>query len=330
MNWALIFSNATYVALSSSAAAYALIAIGLNVHIGYTGLLNFGQAGFAAAGAYGMAIPIATFGWHWSAAIGSSVFFAILLALLLGVPTLRLKSDYLAIVTIAAAEIIRISMISVRFTWLTGGTDGKKGFSAFLVNANPFGDNRYSFFAQTVNGYSLFITIIGWILVAIFGALVYFMMRGPWGRALRGIREDEIAVQSLGKSTTVFKLQSLVLGGVIGAFGGIILAAEKQSAQPMEYGTTLTFFAFTIVILGGLATARGPIIGAILFWFILQFVDNVLEQVARNNIAPSWLINGNNFGQVKFILAGFALALLVIFRPQGIYGNKREMAFDSR
>jgi neutral amino acid transport system permease protein len=330
MNWALIFSNATYVALSSSAAAYALIAIGLNVHIGYTGLLNFGQAGFAAAGAYGMAIPIATFGWHWSAAIGSAVFFAILLALLLGVPTLRLKSDYLAIVTIAAAEIIRISMISVRFTWLTGGTDGKKGFSAFLVNANPFGDNRYTFFAQSVNGYSLFITIIGWTLVAIFGVLVYFMMRGPWGRALRGIREDEIAVQSLGKSTTVFKLQSLVLGGVIGAFGGIILAAEKQSAQPMEYGTTLTFFAFTIVILGGLATARGPIIGAILFWFILQFVDNVLEQVARNDIAPSWLINSNNFGQVKFILAGFALALLVIFRPQGIYGNKREMAFDSR
>jgi len=330
MNWGLIFSNATYVALSSSAAAYALVAIGLNVHIGYTGLLNFGQAGFAAAGAYGMAIPIATFGWHWTAAVGSAVFFAILLALLLGVPTLRLKADYLAIVTIAAAEIIRISMISVRFTWLTGGTDGKKGFSRFLVDANPFGDSRYKFFSQSVNGYSLFITIIAWVLVAIFGTLVYFIMRGPWGRALRGIREDELAVQSLGKSTTVFKLQSLVLGGVIGAFGGIILAAEKQSAQPMEYGTTLTFFAFTIVILGGLATARGPIVGAVVFWFILQFVDNLLEQIARNNLAPNWLINSNNFGQVKFILAGFALAALVVFRPQGIFGNKREMAFDSR
>lgn len=330
MNWGLIFSNATYVALSSSAAAYALIAIGINVHIGYTGLLNFGQAGFAAAGAYGMAIPIATFGWHWSAAIASSIFFAILLALFLGAPTLRLKSDYLAIATIAAAEIIRISMMSVRFTWLTGGTDGKKGFSKFLVDANPFGDSRYQFFSQSVNGYSLFITLIAWVLVAIFGALVYFMMRGPWGRALRGIREDEIAVKSLGKSTTTFKMQSLILGGVIGAVGGIILAAEKQSAQPMEYGTTLTFFAFTIVILGGLATARGPIIGAIIFWFILQLVDNILEQVARNQLAPTWLVNGNNFSQVKFILAGFALALLVIFRPQGIFGNKREMSFDSR
>jgi branched-chain amino acid transport system permease protein len=221
-------------------------------------------------------------------------------------------------------------MISVRFTWLTGGTDGKKGFSRFLVDANPFGDSRYKFFSQSVNGYSLFITIIAWVLVAIFGTLVYFIMRGPWGRALRGIREDELAVQSLGKSTTVFKLQSLVLGGVIGAFGGIILAAEKQSAQPMEYGTTLTFFAFTIVILGGLATARGPIVGAVVFWFILQFVDNLLEQIARNNLAPNWLINSNNFGQVKFILAGFALAALVVFRPQGIFGNKREMAFDSR
>jgi branched-chain amino acid transport system permease protein len=121
-----------------------------------------------------------------------------------------------------------------------------------------------------------------------------------------------------------------VLGGVIGAFGGFFLAAEKQSAQPMEYGTTLTFFAFTIVILGGLATAHGPIVGAVAFWFILQFVDNLLEQIARNNLAPNWLINSNNFGQVKFILAGFALAALVVFRPQGIFGNKREMAFDSR
>lgn len=330
MNWGLIFSNAVYVALSSSAAAYALVAIGINVHIGYTGLLNFGQAGFAAAGAYGMAIPLATFGWHWSAAIGSSIFFAIVLALFLGAPTLRMRSDYLAIVTIAAAEIIRISMMSVRFTWLTGGTDGKKGFAGFLVDSNPFGDNRYQFFAQSVNGYSLYITIIGWILVAIFGSLVYFMMRGPWGRALRGIREDETAVRSLGKSVTLFKMQSLILGGVIGAMGGIILASEKQSAQPMEYGTTLTFFAFTIVILGGLATARGPIVGAIIFWFILQFVDNVLEQVTRNELVPTWVVSGNNFGQVKFILAGFALALLVVFRPQGIYGNKREMSFDSR
>jgi neutral amino acid transport system permease protein len=330
VNWGLIFSNALYVSISASAAAYALVAIGLNVQVGYTGLLNFGQAGFAAVGAYALAIPVATFGWHWSAAIATILVAAVVLALLLGVPTLRLRSDYLAIVTIATSEIIRLAMNSVRFTWLTGGTDGKKGFSSFLVDSNPFRGRQFRFFSQVVSGYSLWITLISWVLVAVTGTLVYLMMRSPWGRVMRGIREDEVAVQSLGKSTTWFKMQSLMLGGIIGAMGGVILAAEKQVATPQEYGTTLTFFAFTIVILGGIARARGPIVGAVLFWFTLQVVDNVLEQLTRNGIAPTWLVRSTNFSQVKFILAGLALSLLVVFRPQGIFGDKREQAFDSR
>lgn len=330
MNWGLIFSNATYVSLSAAAAAYALIAIGLNIHVGYTGLLNFGQAGFAAMGAYGMAIPIATYGWHWSAAIFMAIICSVALALLLGVPTLRLRTDYLAIVTIAAAEIIRLFMKGVRFTWFTGGTDGKTGFARDFVSMNPFKDSKFQFFSQTVSGYSLFIALIGWTLVAIVTAMVFLLMRSPWGRALRSIREDEEAAKSLGKNTTLMKMQSLILGGVIGSLGGIILALDKQSAQPEEYGTTLTFFAFTIIVLGGIATIKGPIIGAVIFWFVLQFVDNMLEQLTRNNITPEWLVKGSNFAQVKFILAGLALAGLVIFRPQGIFGDKREQAFDTR
>lgn len=330
MNWGLIFSNATYVSISAAAAAYALIAIGLNIHVGYTGLLNFGQAGFAAMGAYGMAIPIAEFGWHWTAGVFMAIICAIALALVLGLPTLRLRTDYLAIVTIAAAEIIRLFMKGVRFTWFTGGTDGKTGFAGDFVSMNPFEGQKYQFFSQTVSGYSLFIGLIGWSLVALVTFLVFLLMRSPWGRVLRSIREDEEAAKSLGKHTTLMKIQSLILGGVIGALGGIILALDKQSAQPEEYGTTLTFFAFTIIVLGGIATIKGPIIGAVIFWFVLQFVDNMLEQLTRNDIVPEWLVKGSNFAQVKFILAGLALAALVIFRPQGIFGDKREQAFDTR
>src|SRR4029453_18140436 len=106
MDWSLIFSNAIYTAISINAIAYALIAQGLNVHFGYTGLLNFGQAAFAAAGAYAIAIPGSTSGWSFWACIPVLITAAVILALLLGIPTLRLRADYLAIVTIAASEIV--------------------------------------------------------------------------------------------------------------------------------------------------------------------------------------------------------------------------------
>ena len=123
-------------------------------------------------------------------------------------------------------------------------------------------------------------------------------------------------------------MQSLILGGVIGSIGGLWLSAQKQSAQTGEFATTLTFFCFLIIVLGGLGRAKGPIVGSIIFFFVIQFVDNLLEQGTRNNHIPDWLVDSQNFGIVKNIVAGVALALLVIFRPQGIFGDKREQVFD--
>ncbi len=97
----------------------------------------------------------------------------------------------------------------------------------------------------------------------------------------------------------------------------------------------MTFFAYTILILGGVARVKGPIIGAMIFWFVITLVDNVLAEAVRTDSVPGWLpdwleVNATNFGQVKFIIAGSALALLVVFRPQGIFGDRREQAFDVR
>ena len=132
MNWDLIFWNSLYTAISAAAAGYCIIASGLNVHVGYTGLLNFGQAGFAAIGAYAFSIPIVAYGWPWYWALPLMLVCSVLLALALGLPTLRLRADYLAIVTIAVAEIIRFFLNSTRFTWLTGGTDGRNGWTHVL------------------------------------------------------------------------------------------------------------------------------------------------------------------------------------------------------
>ena len=331
MNWSLIFWNALYTGINAAAAGYCLVAVGLNVHVGYTGLLNFGQAGFAAVGAYAFAIPVVVYGWAWYWALPLVFIGSIALALILGLPTLRLRADYLAIVTIAAAEIIRLFLNSTRFTWLTGGTDGRNGWTGIFQDLNPLDNSaRYNFGAQEIDGYRLFMLCLGWGLVALISLLVWAWMRSPWGRVLKSIREDEDAARSLGKHIVSFKMQSLIVGGMIGSIGGLVLSAQKQSAQTGEFSTTLTFFAFTIIVLGGLGTVVGPIVGTVLFFFVIQFVDNLLEQATRRNKLPDWLVDSSNFSQVKYIVAGLVLALLVIYRPQGILGDRREQVFDVR
>jgi branched-chain amino acid transport system permease protein len=331
MDWSLIFWNALYTAINANAAAYCLVATGLNVHVGYTGLLNFGQAGFAAVGAYAFAIAVNNYDWPWFGALFIVLVASVVLALLLGLPTLRLRADYLAIVTIAAAEIIRYFLNSVRFTWLTGGSNGKNGWTDFFQDLNPWpNDARYHLGDQVIDGYRLFMLVLGWSLVVVCAALVWALMRSPWGRVLKSIREDEDAARSLGKNVLAFKMQSLVLGGAIGSIGGLMLSAQTQSAQPGQYATTLTFFAFTIIVLGGLGRVKGPIAGTLIFYFVIQLVDNLLEQATRTNKLPDWLVDSTNFSVVKLIVVGGALAALVVFRPQGIFGDRREQVFDVR
>ena len=249
----------------------------------------------------------------------------------MGIPTLRLRADYLAIVTIAIAEIIRLFLNSTRFTWLTGGTDGRNGWTDFFEDLNPIDNTaRFNMGAQSIDGYRLFMMIVGWTLVVLVSVFIWALMRSPWGRALKSIREDEDAARALGKNVLAFKMQSLILGGVIGSIGGLWLAAQKQSAQPGEFATTLTFFAFLIIVLGGLGRVKGPIVGTMIFFFVIQFVDNLLEQGTRNDNIPTWLVDSSNFGIVKYIVAGISLAVLVVFRPQGIFGDKREQVFDVR
>jgi branched-chain amino acid transport system permease protein len=334
MRWDLIFSNAVYAALAVNAIGYALIAVGLNVHFGYTGLLNFGQAAFAAIGAYAVAVPITQYGWSLWAAIPIIFVGGILLGLILGIPTLRLRADYLAIVTIATAEIVRLFISSERFRWLFGGQDGLQGYTDQLQSLNPL-SGRFTVWAQSFGAYDLFVIIIGWLIVAVTSVIVWSLMRSPWGRVLKSIREDEDAARSLGKNVFSYKLQSLAIGGIIGALGGTVIAVGNRAAQPGNYSTTLTFFAYTILILGGVARVKGPIIGAMIFWFTITLVDNVLAEAVRTDSVPGWLpswlaVNSTNFGQVKYIIAGAALAVLVVFRPQGIFGDRREQVFDVR
>ncbi|MDA3029792.1 MAG: branched-chain amino acid ABC transporter permease [Actinomycetota bacterium] len=309
---------------------FALAAIGLNMHFGYTGLLNFGQAGFLAVGAYSVAVSVETYGVPLFISFLIGILNSVIFALILGIPTLRLRADYLAIVTIAAAEIIRKVTRSATFNDVLGGSDGISGkFGKDFFDFNPFKSGlETSIIRFSAN--DLWVVIVGWTIVAIITFLMWVMVNSPWGRVLKAIREDEDAVRSLGKNVYLYKMQSLIIGGVIGSIAGFVYALSRQSVQPDNYSTALTFFTYTVLILGGAARVFSPIIGAMIFWFLIVFIEQMLRQAVTAGYIPEWLIGVNQVGQIRFMLMGLGLMLLMIFRPQGIFGDKKELALDAR
>jgi len=330
MDWGTILTNALSAAVGVETVVYALAAIGLNLHFGYTGLLNFGQAAFLAVAAYGLAMAVASFGLSFWIGILFGLAGAVVLALLLGAPTLRLRADYLAIVTIAAAEIVRLLFRSVTLSEWTGGSDGLQAFAEGFYSLNPYPAGRYGIGPVDFSERVTWVLTVGWILVALTSLMVYLLVNSPWGRVLKAIREDEDAARSLGKNVFSYKMQALVLGGVLGCLGGFIFALGRAAVQPDLYSTEFTFFAYTVLILGGAARVFGPIIGAIIFWTLLSLTDNILNQAIDAGYIATSIMTSNQVGQVRFMLVGLGLMLLMIYRPQGIFGDRREIALDAR
>lgn len=324
MSWLSIIALALQTAIGFQAAWYAMAAIGLNLHFGYTGLSNFGHVGFLLVGAYGVGIA-ADQGWSIWAGFGLGIGGAVLLGLALGIPTLRLRGDYLAIVTIAAAEILRLVANARPSEPVTGGSQGIGGLSKlgfFKHNFIPPG--RYGIGDSFVfSSRQLWAMMWVWGLVIVFTFVVRALVRSPWGRVLLAIREDEDAATALGKNVVVYKLQSFVLGGTFGAIAGSFVVLYDGAVSPTRWIAPLTFALYTVVILGGAGTVWGPVVGAVVYWFILDLFDGVL-----NNM---WFeVSNTQAGAIRLALMGIGLMLLMIFRPQGILGSKKEMLAGGR
>jgi len=334
VDWIKIIENTIRASVGVDAIYFAIAALGLNIHFGYTGMLNFGQAAFMACGSYGLGMTAQYFGvglW-WGIPIG--IILVIILALIVGIPTLRLRADYLAIVTIATAEIVRLFVRSVKFNNIFGGTEGISNFSRQYRDLNPFDPSKtYGVRPFLYTGYSFFTIIIGWVLVGLFSLFVWQLMRSPWGRVIKGIREDEDAVRSLGKNVFYYKMQALIIGGILGMFAGMVLSLDRGSVQPDNYSRMVTFYILTALVLGGLAKVSGSVFGSVLFWFLFVLSDNILREVTRDGplqIGGRTIIQSNQVGAVNYMFVGIGLMLLIVFRPQGLFGNRQEMALDGR
>ena len=330
MDWIGILTDGILATIGPLTAAYALSAIGLNLQFGYGGLLNFGHVAFMMVGAYGTAITVEAGGPFWLGLV-VGVALAVLLGLLLGLPTLRLRADYLAITTIAAAEALRLL---IRSSWaepVTNGVFGIQGFADAFFALNPFETAElYGIDPFLVTGRKLWVMLIGWILVGLATLLMWRIINSPWGRALKAIREDEDAAASVGKNPFRYKLQALTLGGAIAGLAGILLAVEQQNVTPDAYLPQVTFILYVIVILGGAATIAGPILGAIVFQFLFFTLDAFMADAQANIGWLGDLLSPSDAAQIKFVLVGVGLMLLMVFRPQGLLGDREETLIDER
>ena len=324
--WTDLLQAILQTALSPITAAFVIAAIGLNIHFGFTGLMNIGQAGFMLVGGYGFVISV-MYGVPIFLALLISMVTSAAFALLLGIPTVKLRGDYLAIVTIGAAEILRMTARLANLSPFTGGPSGIQSpkFREQLNALSPLPEGRTSFLGLDYVNTGVddwWTRILAWSLVALFLLITWLLIRSPWGRVLKGIREDEEAVRSLGKSPFSYKLQALIIGGVMGGFGGILMSLPA-AINPDGMGRATTFNLWMIMLLGGAATILGPLLGSILFFALRLVITSVASE-----FIPSHILSAQQSEILAWILIGLLLMLLVIFRPQGILGNKKELAFN--
>ncbi|QBR90895.1 branched-chain amino acid ABC transporter permease [Nocardioides euryhalodurans] len=331
MDFTTILSDSLQQAFGPTAIIYCLAAIGLNVHFGYTGLLNFGQAGFMMVAGYSLAGAVTIFSSSLWLGVVVGLLLTVVLALLLGVPTLRLRADYLAIVTIAAAEIIRQTISAATFSDTFGGQDGVTDFISGFRAVNPYSDPLDLGIVKW-SAYDTWVMTVGWSMVALSCLVVWLLMRSPWGRVLKSIREDEDAVRSLGKNVYSYKMQSLIIGGLFGALAGFMVSLRSAAVGPSFFATDVTFFAYTVLLIGGAARVLGPVAGSIIFWFLITGLGTFFSQATRgaDPLIPAAIMDSQQASLMRFIFLGLGLMLLMIFRPQGIFGDRRELALDAR
>jgi branched-chain amino acid transport system permease protein len=329
MDWMQILAAGVLATIGPVTAGYALSAIGLNLQFGYAGLLNFGHVASMLVGAYGTAMTVEFGGPLWLGLI-VGIVAAVLLGLLLGLPTLRLRADYFAITSIAAAEVLRLV---VRSSWaqpLTGGVFGLQGFGGDFHALNPFPTSElYGFGQFVVTGRALWVILVGWALVLLATLFIARLINSPWGRVLKAIREDEDATRSLGRNVFAYKLQALMIGGAIAGLAGILFALEQQSIHPDAFQPRITFLLFVMVILGGAGSIWGAVLGAAVFGFLFYATDALMARLQANVDFIGAIFSPAEAGLIKYILVGVALMLLMVFRPQGLLRSRDEGRADA-
>ena len=330
---------------------YVLLAIGLNVQWGYTGMINFSVAAFFGLGAYGTAILTASntpSGLSLSPLVGLvvGVGLAAVVAVLIAIPTLRLSADYLAIATLGLAEVVRIIIQNQRA--VTNGNAGLRGLPKFyegwpLLGGLPTSAPTVTLSEITLGPFTLLGFRLGrpvWqglldlsvvlVMILVVYALVRRLHRSPWGRVLRTIRSDEELAKALGKPTFRHKMEAFVLGSVIMAVAGVYYAHLNLFVTPQNLAPINTFYVWIAVILGGAGSNRGAVFGGFMIIAIREgtrFLRELLPQQLGSGGAVTDLYTTviGNFGATRLLAVGLLIVLVIRIRPEGVLPPRSEL-----
>jgi branched-chain amino acid transport system permease protein len=272
----------------SNAFFYIVLCLGLNIVVGFAGLLDLGYAAFFAVGAYTTGILTSHYGWNFWLTIPAAVAFSIIAGVIIGGPTLRLRSDYLAIVTLGFGEITRIAARNLKE--ISGGPSGLIGISRpslFGLELNQIQHYYYAFFVL--------------VLLAIF--VSYRLQHSRLGRAWQYVREDEDAAEAMGIDRVAIKLYAYVIGAVFGGVAGCFFAAKMTAISPDSFQFMQSATILMAVVLGGMGKIPGMVVGAM----ALVLFPEVFREI----------------GSMRMLVFGVLLIAMMIFRPQGIWPERR-------
>lgn len=291
--------EAYLVAVGVIALIYMLLAIGLNLQYGYTGLINFGHVAFFAIGAYTSAL-LSLNGWPLAITFIVAMLLAAIAAYPIGLLSLRLSDDYLAVVTLGFSETVRL--VIQQEEWLTRGVQGLPGIPRLFQS---LGVGQYADLATLA-------TLIVCNAIAI--GLVTHLVRSPYGRLIQAVRDDEIAVETLGKDPARLKVQVFMLGAALAGLAGAFYAHVITYISPEQFLPLVTFYVWIAVIIGGPGRTSGAVIGSLI---LLVFLEG--SRFARD-LVPG--VSEVQMASVRLMLVGLALILFTIYRPQGIMGRR--------
>lgn len=277
---------------------YALLAIGLNLQYGETGLINFGHVAFFALGAYASAL-LSLRGWPLALGLAVGAVVAAVAALPLGLAALRLREDYLAIVTLGFSETVRL--VLQQEAWLTQGVQGLPGIPKL-----------FGALGRGTADLAVFLTLAAVVALAAWATLL--LQRSPFGRLLRAVRDNEAAVIALGKDPARLKIQVFMFGAALAGLAGAFYAHFLSFISPEQFVPLVTFYVWMSIILGGVGSVRGALAGTLLLVAFLEgsrFLRDLLPGIAEVQMAS-----------VRLAVVGLAIILFVLYRPQGLFGKR--------
>jgi len=325
--FALAAVGTTWVRITNLAILFVFLSLGLNIVVGFAGLLDLGYVAFYAVGAYVYALLASPhFGIHWPfwviLPIGAAV--AALFGVLIGAPTLKLRGDYLAIVTLGFGEIVRIFLNNLsQPVNITNGPQGIARIDPFRLDGVDFSRSD-SFFGLVFSGPIKYYYLLLVVLLAVIFINVR-LQNSRIGRAWEAIREDEIAARSMGIDTTRVKLLAFAMGATFGGVAGGMFSAIQGFVSPESFVLVESIMVVSMVVLGGMGNIWGVILGALLLSFVPEILRFTVEP-AQKQLFGRMIIEPE---VIRMLIFGFALVLVMTLRPGGLWPSavrKRELA----